>query len=122
MKPTLYIIIRSDVPDMNPGKGMAQASHVTNDFMANCSSPYIREWMEDRNFGTVLVLSGTIDDIIAITGMDSDTGITIDDTYPWRNWYGKLHLTKEITGGWAFVHHESTKALTDYLQTLTLHE
>jgi len=27
MEPTLYIIMRSDLQDMNPGKGMAQELH-----------------------------------------------------------------------------------------------
>jgi len=32
MEPTLYIIMRSDLQDMNPGKGMAQAAHAQADF------------------------------------------------------------------------------------------
>jgi len=31
-QPTLYIVMFKDVPDMNPGKGMAQAAHAQAEF------------------------------------------------------------------------------------------
>ena len=34
MKPVLYILMRTDMDSMNPGKAMAQASHASNQFVA----------------------------------------------------------------------------------------
>ena len=35
MEPRLYIVMRRDLWDMNPGKGMAQAAHAQSDFDAH---------------------------------------------------------------------------------------
>lgn len=49
--------MRSDMASMNPGKAMAQASHASNQFIANHESAGISEWQDEANgFGTVLVL------------------------------------------------------------------
>lgn len=71
MKPVLYIIMRSDMSSMNPGKAMAQASHAANAFVhetkqkldgANLpedASCLFNNWVNSttQGFGTVLVLS-----------------------------------------------------------------
>ena len=35
MTPVLYILMRTDMDSMNPGKAMAQASHASNAFVSN---------------------------------------------------------------------------------------
>lgn len=73
--PVLYILMRNDLPSMNPGKAMAQASHAsdafrnkvyeyfnTNSLSNNIENSYfdlVKEWYSQtsQGFGTVLVLS-----------------------------------------------------------------
>ena len=115
MKPTLYIVMRDDIPDMNPGKGMAQAAHAQADFEAWTRVIYeeeaqfselvecLNEWKEDRTFGRTLVLHATakqIEDLVKNTSF-SDT--TVDPTYPWRNHYGQLFVSEEMTCAWVFM-------------------
>lgn len=112
--PTLYIIARSDIPDMNPGKMAAQAAHANGDFDAWVARleghpgqyevlDYVNKWKEGRAFGRTLVLSGTQEQIKAYNAVASFSGITVDPTYPWRNYYGEVFLSNEITCAWAFV-------------------
>jgi peptidyl-tRNA hydrolase len=66
----LYILMRNDIPSMNPGKAMAQAAHAANHFMHfinywgdESAKKYwmniVKEnWMsKDYPFGTTIVLS-----------------------------------------------------------------
>ena len=111
--PRLYIIMREDLQDMNPGKGMAQAAHAQADMLAyaveqSVSDPNLLKafthWMgSDREFGTTLVLNAPQNEFENITRIAPHSGYTVDPTYPWRNWYGTLYLTREITCMWAFV-------------------
>lgn len=120
IEPTLYIIMRSDIPDMNPGKGFAQAAHANGDFdgwvsRLDDTDPvylksdmrlvrgYIVQWKEGRNFGRTLSLSATREEIINLVSDTPFGGLTIDPTYPWRNFYGDLFLSNEVTCGWLFV-------------------
>lgn len=72
MKPVLYIIMRSDMASMNPGKAMAQASHAANAFVHETKQKFengetlpgdaislFDSWVNstEQGFGTVLVLS-----------------------------------------------------------------
>ena len=117
--PRLYIIMREDLWDMNPGKGMAQSAHAQADFDAYiddiCGPEYsqnnklwedVLKWREDRNFGVTLVLSATLNDMRNIHEIITHSGMTIDPTYPYRNWYGKVFTSEEITCMWAFVYEE----------------
>jgi len=117
MNPTLYIIMRSDLPDLNPGKGMAQAAHAQADFdnivikvTADIDFPGregflegFEKWSEDRNFGRTIVLSATEDEIDRISYAGNVAGFTVDPTYPWKNYYGEMFVTEEVTCGWIFV-------------------
>jgi len=126
MEPTLYIIMRSDLPDCNPGKGMAAAAHAQAEFNAhiewvkesldafdgadcdrsvafkNTIADY-EEWCGDGNFGRTIVLSADWAVIHDIARYNNVSGSTIDPTYPWKNFYGELQVTKETTCGWCFV-------------------
>jgi len=118
MEPTLYIIMRSDIPDMNPGKAMAQAAHAQSDFDAKmlevAKNPEVEasrkellldyaEWTEDRNFGRTIVVSATEDEIDRISYAGKVAGFTVDPTYPWRNYWKEVFVTDEVTCGWIFV-------------------
>jgi|TARA_R110000851_G_scaffold9877_3_gene36345 hypothetical protein len=132
LTPRLYIIMREDIPDMNPGKGMAQAAHAQSDFnqsIENICGPHssksetmwesIRAWKEDRSFGTTLVLSATLADMERIHVELTHSGLTTDPTYPWRNHYGKLFLTEEITCMWAFA---QTADELEFMKQYPLHK
>ena len=108
----LYILMRTDLPSMNPGKAMAQASHASNAFMFNATNEFRSKpedtplviqhainWSSetDQGFGTVLVLGATMDDIVKVrefdvlnTATDLESGRmnilfeeVIDPTYPY---------------------------------------
>jgi hypothetical protein len=125
-EPTLYIIMRTDLPDMNPGKGMAQASHATDDFNAwkalMIANPHtyggliseFERWQEHRSFGRVIVLQGTLEEMNAVVCSNDFCGLTVDDTYPWCNFYGELFLSEETTAAWCFICDETlpSEALT----------
>lgn len=98
----LYILMRNDLPSMNAGKAMAQASHASNAFVHSNekSGPEfgVEEWKKgtSQGFGTVLVLGATIDQIDAVIDtVSDDTNIiydrVIDPTYPYI-------VDKEIVG------------------------
>ena len=95
----LYILMRSDLPSMNPGKAMAQASHASNamTFNADCLDDddprrsMVVDWLNqtDQGFGTVLVLECNKDDLWEIQSKINDFkeeeflyDDVIDPTYP----------------------------------------
>jgi hypothetical protein len=138
MQPTLYIMMREDLQDNTPGKMMAQSAHAQADFDAwverlepdNILLSYVNIWKEDRSFGRTLVVSVTLEQIkyfvrdIAPLQMigRAMSGITVDPTYPWRNFYGKVFLTNEITCAWAFACDATPQAQIDWLKSQSLHQ
>lgn len=132
MTPTLYCLMREDLQDLNPGKAMAQAMHAQADFdqwvddhPSSEYMPYIVQWKEDRSFGRTLVLESTLDQISDMTSMWMGTavpaGVTVDPTYPWRNFYGKVFLTSEVTCAWVFACDLTPPQLLEDLRKLSLH-
>jgi hypothetical protein len=114
MEPTLYILMRSDIQDMNPGKAMAQAAHAQADFDDWITGLIgddsfldllceVENWQAGRSFGRTLVLSATKAEIEAVAVATQFAGVTVDPTYPWRNYYGDVFLSNEVTCGWLFV-------------------
>jgi len=102
-EPTLYIIMRRDLWDMNPGKGMAQAAHAqtrADDFLVN-NSDYM-EWKGELGFGRTLVLNATKDEIDTIVQRVAASGFVVDPSYPYRNWYKEIYATSTLTCAWAF--------------------
>lgn len=111
LEPTLYMIVRTDVESMNPGKMAAQVSHATNDFELEIKANPILgmdEWRGDRSFGTCLVLEAP-DGFDKIKDSLKDPyindvlrwGSVTDPTYPVRD--GKLtHLVPLETVVWVF--------------------
>ena len=92
MNEILYILMRNDLPSMNAGKAMAQASHASNQFIKNFHErKEVQEWERSTpdGFGTVLVLSATIDDINkllheSVIGTGIPAQRVIDPSYPYR--------------------------------------
>lgn len=121
MEPTLYIMMRKDIPDLNPGKLGAQAAHAQAEFSEmitlNSGDKYLQEaffiWKDGRAFGRTLVLEATLDDIKYINDMYQYSGITVDPTYPWRNFFGEVVLSDIPTCGWTFTF-ENPKTEFDY--------
>jgi hypothetical protein len=119
-QPTLYIIMRRDIPDMNPGKAMAQAAHAQAEFQAciedRCGPAGsitdklwsdVNYWRGDGTFGRTLVVHASLDEIYRIVTKSYCGGVVIDSTYPWRNYQGELCVSNEITCAWIFIGSES---------------
>lgn len=91
MNEILYILMRNDLPSMNAGKAMAQASHASNWFVKMYKGRKdVEEWENATpcGFGTVLVLSANITDIVtAISGASLaklPAQTVVDPSYPYR--------------------------------------
>lgn len=96
MNPVLYLIMRNDIPSMNPGKLAAQAAHVANafEYEFNKSGPakkYLgklyKEWKNQtkQGFGTTITLAGGWVDIARNQYGYREghfTGGVYDPTYP----------------------------------------
>lgn len=132
MTPTLYCLMREDLQDNTPGKMMAQSAHAQADFdqwvddhPGSEYMPYIVQWKEDRSFGRTLVLESNLDQIKNIMtntmGTAVPAGVTVDPTYPWRNFYGKVFLTSEVTCAWVFACDLTPPQLIEDLCKLSLH-
>jgi hypothetical protein len=127
MNPRLYIIMREDLQDMNPGKGMAQAAHAQSDFDAYARTKYNHEeffsayktWCEERSFGVTLALSATLEEMHEIDARTVHSDLTVDPSYPWRNWYGKMFTSNEVTCMWAFVWSDED---IEYMKQFKLHQ
>lgn len=91
MTPVLYILMRTDLPSMNAGKAMAQASHASNAFIQMYGNlPDVKKWKRetDQGFGTVLVLGVTgqqlLDTVKKAIDRKIAADIVTDPTYPYR--------------------------------------
>ena len=109
---------------MNPGKGMAQASHATSSFEYWSRQRYAREnfgdsidrWRgETGYFGTTIVLEGSKEEIQKLfADFFGRCGFIYDPTYPITNSYQTY-----TTCGWAFLPGEMEKP--ELLEKLKLH-
>jgi len=59
----LYILIRNDLPSLNPGKAVAQASHAVSQFMTKFPKESKKWCSEADGFGTTITLEGELNDI-----------------------------------------------------------
>lgn len=94
IKTILYILMRNDLPSMNVGKAIAQASHASAQFVENCSNNSNKAfdiWKnEGIGFGTTIVLEGSKDSIKKIVSNVKNksychyNGEVIDTTYPFK--------------------------------------
>lgn len=107
MDPVLYILMRTDMDSMNPGKGMAQAAHAANQFAHFASGLGFDAWVDQGGtFGTTIVLAVASERdlkkrVKAATDHGFEAGIVHDSTYPVRD--GDVtHLIPVDTCGWVF--------------------
>lgn len=90
----LYILMRNDLPSMNVGKAIAQASHASAQFVENCSNNSNKAfdiWKnEGIGFGTTIVLEGSKDSIDKLIDNVKTkhycfyNGVIVDFTYPFK--------------------------------------
>lgn len=95
MNTVLYILMRTDLPSMNAGKAMAQASHASNAMVAESNKTGLFKdgvtlWQNEtkQGFGTCLVLGVTGPQLGKAIEQCKHFGfladIVIDPTYPYR--------------------------------------
>jgi peptidyl-tRNA hydrolase len=107
--PTLYILMRTDLKSMNPGKGMAQAAHAANQFINDCQDSFTeddRKWIGRGGFGTTIVLAvdseDELEELIEEARKEQFfADIIHDETYPVRDG-GQVHLVPVNTCGYVF--------------------
>lgn len=128
--PVLYIIMRTDLKSLGPGKAMAQANHaygalkkvirgdlnLQRDFLA---------WMAqtEQEFGTTIVLGGTVHEIDTVLYKAARTtfmasGWVYDPTYPIED--GEVtHILPMDTCGFIFGECRDIKEITADLSLYT---
>ena len=134
MTPVLYILMRTDMDSMNPGKAMAQASHASNAFVSNAEPGYnvdenlFNDWQDStpQGFGTVLVLGVTEDQMRTAVEVAESFGvdkfpcdIIHDPTYPLQDG-DTTHFIPVDTCGYIFGDKEDP-LLQSILQNFELH-
>lgn len=112
-RPVLYILMRSDMESMNPGKAMAQAAHAANAFMHEVHGREddvegYMDWLTstDQGFGTTITVDiggeYELTNMVAKAkneGWMADT--ILDPTYPVLD--GRVtHLIPVVTCGYIF--------------------
>lgn len=131
-EPRLYLLMRSDLYQMNPGKLAAQAAHASCWFMDQMHKEYgkilpfsVRKWLGDRGFGTKIVLSATLQEITDVLRLcnwpETFHGLVNDPSYPFYNEYGETFTTEEITCGYVFLTPNSPWELHNSILKLKLH-
>ena len=115
MKPVLYIIMRNDMPSLNPGKAMAQAAHAANFFTARMEYGPVYEdhvlegfgeWgAGEQSFGTTIVMEAPetlMKHAVSRAEMNQfPAGIVRDETYPIQDG-ACIHYAPVDTCGWIF--------------------
>jgi peptidyl-tRNA hydrolase len=105
----LYILMRTDLASMNPGKAVAQGAHAANqfvaDYWASAIHNYWRNEADGQGFGTTIVLGVNEAQLLAAIEAAKALGvaanITHDPTYPIRD--GEVtHLIPLNTCGYVF--------------------
>jgi hypothetical protein len=112
----LYILMRTDMASLNPGKAVAQGTHATNLFEKDVrvlregfpDAPNViayEAWLGDRGFGTAITLGVTGENLRSIVDKAIETGciagVCTDPTYPLRD--GDVtHLLNLDTCGYIF--------------------
>lgn len=122
-RPVLYIIMRMDIDQMNPGKAIAQGAHAqskVSEFFhvqrelndhSQGTDRYMDWSNEGEDFGTTVVLEATADEIDELLRSAGDKIAeycfqeVYDETYPYTNHYGDAY-TKGVVTCWAFFAHD----------------
>lgn len=121
----LYVLMRTDLASMNPGKACAQATHAANQCVyaiRKGGDPWLRSllaaWEEDRGFGTCIVLASNGRDMVKrvqrMNGLGIHAGIAHDPSYPLKDG-GVLHLIPLDTCAYVFGLKETVAPFLDDL-------
>lgn len=128
MTPVLYILMRTDMASMNPGKAMAHAAHAANQFQTKINNYFIKlrrdglknkkldqlyfHWKQETGlFGTTITLGAPIEAIRNVVNLfpEQCAGIVHDPSYPLRDG-DVLHLIPLDTCGYIFCDKETEAA------------
>jgi len=131
----LYILIRSDIYQMNPGKLGAQAAHAATKFVFDALDNDDQEvntqmlhWRQQAGggFGTKITLAATEAEIHAtmqqLNEYGLQTGLVIDPTYPFTNYFGEFFTAEELTAGYVFAPDTIPAAALNILMQFKLHQ
>lgn len=97
LNPALYILMRTDLDSLTPGKAMAQAAHAANQFQTYTNfTVETTEWFRG-GFGTTIVLGVTteremIEVVQAALEDGFESNIITDSSYPIRDGAVTHHL------------------------------
>jgi len=134
----LYLLGRSDLYQMNPGKLAAQAAHAATQFVFDTFALEgdhglrVTELMNDwraqggGGFGTKITLYATKDEIEqTVEYMNENfglqTGLVVDPSYPFTNYYGDFFTAEELTFGYVFVTSHTSATALEYLKQFPLY-
>lgn len=131
MQPILYILMRTDMESLNPGKAVAQGSHATSLFEEDSRGHediYFRslrsKWAMEEGFGTTIVLgvNSEIDLKARIETAKKNhkkviADVMIDPTYPLRDG-NATHLFPVASCGYIFGARED---IAPYIEDLELY-
>jgi peptidyl-tRNA hydrolase len=132
--PRLYIIVRTDLYDLTPGKLGAQTAHAASKFtmevFLNKADKQLvsafNTWEGGRGFGTKITLAATKSDIEGLVYFAKvhklATDTIVDPSYPFRNYFGDVFTAEELTCGYVFVTDETPQEVRDYLRKFPLHQ
>ncbi len=128
--PRLYIMMRNDLVDLNPGKAMAQACHAANQFthsmfkrawaVTGANEKLLKqynEWLEQGDgFGTTIVVAASkkeIEQMIPLAASEGyECGFTFDTSYPIKSAAGEVFTVNALTCAYIF-----TGTYTDTYET-----
>jgi len=128
--------MRTDIPQMNPGKLAAQACHAQAlfDEQANKANDEdfqtaIDEWRGRNGFGITIVLAATLEKITLMYEMleyssllPQQYRIVVDPSYPITNYLGNNYVSRETTCMYLFSADPTYDDEIDMmLKTLSLH-
>ncbi len=79
-EPVLYIVMRNDLPSLNPGKLAAQAAHVANAAVKSGAKDAVKAWerQTSQGFGTTIVLGAPL----SFIQFYMHSSAVFDPTYP----------------------------------------
>jgi peptidyl-tRNA hydrolase len=88
----LYVLVRTDLPSLNPGKAMAQVAHAANSLVAEWGDTFIVQAYSNKKhpFGTCIVLGVNKSTLVAVMktaqGLEWTIpwGLVVDETYPFN--------------------------------------
>jgi len=108
----LYILVRTDMKSMTPGRVAAQASHATSLFHTSKHPLHSMDhWMKEAQgaYGTVIVLACNKEQLLRFTGKAQYMGLVIDPEYVVMDGEEVVVAKDVLTCGFIF--------LPEYMQT-----